>query len=88
MFQWLIDGFKYLWEGNATEESDTERDGFLSYSGEWHSFTSGLRKGLYGMKPTPETPDAKKEARYFHYGHMVGRGLSMLIAVVAGANFL
>lgn len=88
MFQWLIDGFKYLWTGGATEESDTERDGVMSYSGEWHAFASGVRKGFTGLKPKPTSPDAKKEKRYFHYGHMFGRLLSMAVAAVIGSNFL
>jgi len=30
----------WLLEGGATDEDDTERDGFMSYSGEWHAATS------------------------------------------------
>lgn len=80
--------FSYLWEGGATEESDTKRDGFLSYSAEWHAAVSGFRKGLMGMKPTPEQPDSKEEKRYFNWFHTFGRLVSVAIAAVAGGSFL
>lgn len=31
---------------DGAEEEDTERDGFLSYAGEWHALAVGLAVGL------------------------------------------
>ena len=32
-------------------EEDTERDGFLSYAGEWHALTIGVYRGLTHLRP-------------------------------------
>lgn len=43
---------------DAPRESDTERDGFLSYSREWHSLAVGAAAGLVGglTYSTPTEP--------------------------------
>lgn len=72
----------WLWQGEATAETDTDRDGFMSYSKEWHAASSGFRMGLYGREPNPQLPHSKAEKRYFYWGHAFGQFLIFLSGVV------
>lgn len=61
---------------DAPTESDSERDGFLSYAGEWHAFTIGMYSGVTsvrGFRDTPpDNPDVEEEPHYYKGGYLVG----------------
>lgn len=47
----MLDGLRsifsgWMYEGDATDESDTDRNGFLSYSGEAHASGVGIGAGF------------------------------------------
>lgn len=71
----------WLFGGGAADESDTDRDGFLSYSGEIHAVGNGIAKGLAAVDPRPTAADSQAEPHYFRGGWAVGY-LVKLIAVV------
>lgn len=39
---------------DGKNESDTERDGAFSYSGEWHAFSIGVAVGFAAVFPAPK----------------------------------
>jgi len=45
-----FDGVDGLDMPDSGDEEDTERDGFLSYAGEWHAMALGFGVGLTGTK--------------------------------------
>lgn len=74
-------------------ESDTDYDGFLSWSGEWHALTHGVYKGLTSKAlvtpPVPEFEDVEKEPHYYRGGYVIGTLLQVALlvaAVVAGGG--
>lgn len=76
-----------LWTGGATEESATERDGFLSYSAEVHAVGHGVYGGLTSPRPwaageLPDNPDVQAEPHYFKGGFVVGSILQLVFIVV------
>lgn len=46
MRKWLTKAKEYLSGADAPTESDSERDGFLSYSAEWHALAIGAFLGV------------------------------------------
>lgn len=77
------------------DESDTARDGFLSYAAEWHAFTHGVYNGMKSWrarpKEIPENRDVQKEPHYYKGGYVLGtilQGLIAASAVVAGGGLL
>jgi hypothetical protein len=71
-------------------ESGTERDGFLSYSVEWHAFAHGVYAGLRKKRPKPkglpENEDVQREPAYYKGGFVLGTLLQAAL-VIAGAAF-
>lgn len=57
-------------------ESDTERDGFLSYAAEWHALAHGMYNGMkdWRVRPgkIPDNPDVQAEPHYYKGGYVVG----------------
>lgn len=71
---------------DGADESDTERDGFLSYSGEWHSFTIGVYRGLTVLRPwEDEVPDDEfqdvNDEPWYYRGGFVAGTLLQLVAI-------
>lgn len=70
------------------KESDSERDGLLSYAVEWHSFTHGVYDGMKNPKARPkglpELEDVQKEPHYYKGGYIIGTLLQLGIMVVLG----
>jgi len=77
-----------------TSESDTDRDGVLSYPAEWHAVGHGLYDGLRSwrgkpQRPPPDNPDVDKEIHYYKGGYVVGtivQALLMLALAYAGLS--
>lgn len=82
------DDSRWYWPfgGNATEESDTERNGFLSYSAEVHAVGHGMFMGFrtrpWERPPEPTHPDAEKEPHYYQGGFVFGSVLQVVLIVV------
>jgi len=72
-------------DGGATKESDTDRDGFLSYSAEIHALGLGLYDGMKTAKVKPtdmrDNPDVQKEPHYYAGAYVVGTILQFLLLV-------
>lgn len=81
MLEWLLGG-------GATEESDTERDGFLSYSAEVHAVGNGFSKGFAGKEMTATARDSKREKHYFRGAWVVGRVALIGLAAILGGAWL
>lgn len=73
---------------DAPREGDTDRDGLLSYSAEWHALAHGVYNGLSdslrSVRPLPDNPDVEKEPHYYKGGYVIGTLLQVLLLVVAG----
>lgn len=73
----------------AYRESDSERDGFLSYSSEAHAVGHGLYDGLKsgGVLPgeLPDNRDVQKEKHYYKGAYVLGTLLQIGIATGAAA---
>lgn len=85
---------KLIRGADAATEDESKRDGFLSYSAEWHAFTHGVYLG-FTTRPqrTPEQPDnedVQKEPHYYRGGYIIGSGLQLLViggtALAAGSG--
>lgn len=80
---YLPDGYK---------ESDTERDGFLSYAAEWHAFSHGFYDGMttrprrWSKHEKPDNKDVKKEPHYYKGGFVLGSGVQIgaIVGLTAG----
>lgn len=76
----------WLLGGDATDESDTDRDGFLSYSTEVHALGLGIYDGMKSWRVRPnemrDNPDVEKEPHYYAGGYVVGTLLQLCIAAV------
>lgn len=70
-------------------ESDTERDGFLSYAAEWHAFSLGFYDGMksWRARPSdlPDNPDAEAEPHYYKGAYVLGTLVQLLVVVVTGS---
>ncbi|AGM11198.1 hypothetical protein M197_gp33 [Haloarcula hispanica tailed virus 2] len=68
---------------DSPRESDTERDGFLSYAAEWHALTHGIYAGLRSRRPAPgplpDNPDVEAEPHYYKGGYIIGTLLQVLV---------
>lgn len=73
---------------DAPNEEDTERDGLLSYAGEWHALTIGVYRGLTTLRPWDDDflevaeryDDVEAEPWYYKGGFVLGTLLQMLVA--------
>lgn len=68
-------------------EDDTERDGFLSYAGEWHAVAHGVYNGLtdslLSARPIPDNPDVEEETHYYKGGYVLGTLIQAGLIVLA-----
>ena len=70
-------------------EDDTERDGFLSYAGEWHALTIGVYRGLTHLRPWDDEfqevaeryDDVANEPWYYKGGYVLGTLLQVGVAL-------
>lgn len=76
-------------------EEDTDRDGFLSYSAEWHALAHGVYDGMRNWrvrpKELPDNSDVQAEPHYYKGGYVIGtllQGLIALSAFVVGGGLL
>lgn len=69
------------------KESETERDGFLSYAAEWHAIVHGIYNGLsdsiWSVRPLPDNRDVQKETHYYKGGYIIGTILQVMLIVFA-----
>lgn len=76
---------------DKASESDTDRDGFLSYAAEWHAFSIGLYDGMKSWrvrpKALPDNPDVQAEPHYYKGAYVIGT-LVQLLVVIAGGSYL
>lgn len=67
-------------------EEETERDGVLSSSTEWHSFTHGLYDSMRTAKPytrkLPDVRDVQKEPHYYKGAYVIGTILHLILLAV------
>lgn len=71
-------------------EDETNRDGFLSYAGEWHALSFGVYHGMktWRVRPKglPENDDIQSEPHYYTGGYVIGTllqlGIVLLLATV------
>jgi hypothetical protein len=68
---------------DAPSEDESDRDGFLSYSAEWHSLSHGLYDGLRSIKTMPTNSDVQKEPHYYKGAYVVGTLLQALLVGLA-----
>lgn len=68
---------------DGATESETDRNGFLSYAAEWHSVTHGVYMGLttrpWRTPPEPAVDDVVKESHYYRGGYVIGTLLQVVI---------
>ena len=73
-----------------SSESETERDGLLSYPGEWHALTIGIYAGVVTYQPwgddweakADEFDDVDREPWYYKGGYILGTILQLVFVVV------
>ena len=76
-------------------EEDTERDGFLSYAGEWHALTIGVYRGFTQIRPMDDDyekvrdrySDVESEPWYYKGGYVLG-SLLQIVALLATAAWV
>jgi hypothetical protein len=77
---------------DAEEESDSERNGFLSYAAEWHSLSLGTFDGMktWRVRPKeyPDVDDVQAEKWYYAGGYVLGTLLQLVVVVVTGNALL
>lgn len=71
-------------------ESETDRDGFLSYSAEWHALSLGVFDGMKTWRVRPkemrDNVDVEKEPHYYTGGYVLGTLLQVGIVLGAGKS--
>lgn len=71
---------------DTLSEGDTDRNGFLSYAAEWHSFAIGFYDGMKTWRARPgEMPDNKdvqSEPHYYKGAYILGTLLQFFISLV------
>lgn len=76
---------------DKADESETDRDGLLSYAAEWHAFTHGLYGGMRSWRARPDAlpanGDVQKEPHYYKGGYVVGTLLQLVIVVLVVGQF-
>lgn len=75
-------------------ESETERDGLLSYAGEWHALVLGFAHGArdpYKLAPdelpqgdSGHAQDARDEPAYYSIGFVAGTATQLGLLIMAG----
>lgn len=81
---------RFIRNAGQPRESDTERDGFLSYAKEVHSLGLGVYHGLtsrpwrFRAEQYPGNPDIQAEPHYFAGGYAVGTVVQWAILLTVG----
>lgn len=79
---------QFLKNAGAKRESDTKRNGFMSYAAETHAIGHGLYHGLTSKSPTatelPDNKDVQAEPHYFKGAYVVGTLLQVVILLLVG----
>lgn len=82
----------FLKTAGAPEESDTQRDGFLSYSAETHAVGVGVYYGFIDFKDWDGLPEDYAEGKHIEKGHypkagyVCGAALRVACYLVLGAG--
>ena len=67
-------------------ESDSERNGFLSTRKEVHAFVLGIYDGMKTWRVRPkemrDNPDVDKEPHYYSGGYIAGTLLQLMIVIL------
>lgn len=79
-----------------SSEDETERDGFLSYRGEWHALTVGFYRGLTRLKPWADSykqvaqryDDVEAEPWYYQGGYVLGTMLQLLVMLLLAVVYV
>lgn len=88
---------KFVKGAGALNEEDTERDGFLSYSGETHGLALGIYHGFIDFKDWGGLPEGYAEGKnvekghYPKFGYVLGAVVRVLCYLAVGgaiANLL
>lgn len=73
-------------------ESDSERDGFLSTRPEWHATAHGLYDGMrtWKLRPTdlPNNNDVQNEPQYYKAFYVIGTLIQLAIVILLIAHDL
>lgn len=68
---------------DAPREKDSERDGFLSYSAEWHAVAHGFYDGMRTIKPVtrklPDNKDVQREPHYYKGAFVVATFVQLVV---------
>ena len=82
--------WKWIKEAGAATEDDSERDGFLSYSGETHAVGVGIYHGFIDFRDWGGLPENYAEGKnieagwYAKAGYIVGAILRVSLYIVLG----
>lgn len=85
---------KLLGDMDAEHEHQSERDGVLSYAGEWHGLALGFYYGFIDFRDWDGLPENYAEGRnvergwYPKAGYVMGATLRVCIYLVLGGVFL
>jgi hypothetical protein len=75
---------------DAPRESDTERDGFLSYAAEWHAFAIGFYDGMSSVRARPrglpDNEDVQREPHYYKGAYVLGTLVQVGIILLLGSQ--
>lgn len=87
----MLDRIRKIISGmDAKRESDSERDGFLSYAAETHSMSLGVYDGMKTWRLRPkemrDNPNVTREPWYYTGGYVIGTLLQLVIVLVVGFN--
>lgn len=78
----------FIQQATAYHESDTSRDGFLSYKSETHAFVFGMYDGIrtlpFQTVPIRDHPEVQKEKPYYVGGFVVSTVLQILTILFLG----
>lgn len=81
---------KLIQSAGAKEESDTDRDGFLSWSGETHGLALGIYYGFIDFKDWGGLPEGYADGKnvergwYPKMGYVIGATLRVLCYLAVG----
>jgi len=85
---------KLLKQMGASKESDTDRGGAFSYSGETHGFAVGVYYGFVDFRDWGGLPDGYADGKniergwYPKFGYLVGAIVRVLLYLLAGGLLL
>jgi len=82
----------WLKDAGASSESDSDRDGFLSYSAETHAVGHGLFDGMRSWRARPgdlpDNDDVQAEPHYYKGAYVAGTVLQAVIVIATGQALL